>query len=42
MKTASKLPVAAGSNAPADVQRRGELSRILPGRIKGQRIAGKA
>lgn len=42
MKTASKLPVAAGSNAPADVQRRGELSRILPGRIKGQRIPGKA
>lgn len=40
IKTASKLPPAPGSNAPQDVARRAELSRILPGRIKIAR--GKA
>lgn len=35
LKTASKMPVARGSNAPADVARRAELSRILPGRLAG-------
>lgn len=37
IKTASKLPVAKGSNAPADVKKRAELSRILPGRLAGRK-----
>lgn len=37
LKTASKLPVAKGSNAPADVKKRAELSRILPGRLTGRK-----
>jgi hypothetical protein len=41
IKTASKAPIAGGSNAVADVMRRAELSRILPGRIKGSRIPGR-
>jgi len=37
IKTASKLPVAKGSNAPADVAKRAQLSRILPGRLAGRK-----
>ena len=37
IKTASKLPVAKGSNAAADVKKRAELSRILPGRLAGRK-----
>lgn len=33
LKTASKVDVAGGSNAPADIKKRSELSRILPGRL---------
>lgn len=41
IKTASKLPVAKGSNAPVDVKKRAELSRILPGRLIGKRSLGR-
>ena len=33
LKTASKMDVAGGSNAPGDIARRSALSRLLPGRI---------
>ena len=41
IKTASKLPVAKGSNAAADVKKRAELSRILPGRLAGRKTFRK-
>ena len=41
IKTASKMQVAGGSNAAADVQKRGELSRILPGRLSGKKTFGR-
>lgn len=33
LKTASKMPIAGGSNAPMDVAKRSQLSRLIPGRL---------
>lgn len=41
LKTASKMPVAKGSVAPADIKKRAELSKILPGRLIGARAMKK-
>jgi hypothetical protein len=33
LKTASKMPVAGASNSPADVARRSQISKLIPGRL---------
>lgn len=41
LKTASKMDVAGGSNTPASIAKRSQLSRILPGRLAGPPAGGR-